>query len=234
MNDDIQAAKIFQAAIKLTDSDARRAYLDRECHKNPSLRQAVEKMLESHQRQIGDTVPEQGELVDRASDSFNQHAETMDRTSGTGGSLNADRPPEDDFGVASRGTKIRYLGDYEILETLGRGGMGVVYRARQVSLNRLVALKMIRSGILADDNELRRFRNEADAVALLDHPGIVPIYEVGSFEGQQYFSMKLIEGGNLIEGLEKFQTNPRSSAQRVAKLADAVAYATCGAFFIAT
>ena len=103
--------------------------------------------------------------------------------------------------------------------------MGVVYEARQVSLNRPVALKMVRAGLLAGDDELRRFRNEAEAVALLDHPGIVPVYEVGEHDSQHYFSMKLVPGGSLVPLLTRYRDDPRAAARLAAEAAEAVAHA---------
>jgi WD40 repeat protein len=121
--------------------------------------------------------------------------------------------------------RVRYFGDYELLEEIARGGMGVIFRARQVSLNREVALKMILAGQLASPAEIQRFRTEAEAAANLDHPHILPIYEVGSHDGQHYFSMKLIDGGNLADHLPELRRRPRLAVSLLARCARAVQFA---------
>ena len=120
------------------------------------------------------------------------------------------------------------FGDYELLEEIARGGMGVVYKARQVSLNRHVAVKMILTGRLASDSEVRRFYSEAEAAGSLDHPNIVSIFEVGKQDGCHFYSMPLVEGVSLTELVESGQWQPgdgKDAGQLIAKLSRAVEHA---------
>ncbi len=133
-------------------------------------------------------------------------------------------------------SQVRHFGDYELIEEIARGAMGVVYRALQISLNRPVTLKMILAGQLATPDSVARFRLEAKAAAKLNHPHIVPIYEVGEHETQHYFTMKLVEGGSLAEKIADFRIQNSDSrlvarerqlriAVLMTKVADALAYA---------
>jgi eukaryotic-like serine/threonine-protein kinase len=133
---------------------------------------------------------------------------------------------EDDetTGPSSAPTEMN-LDDYELLNEIGRGGQGVVYRARQKSLNRTVALKIIGVGRWATEAHLKRFRLEAEAAASLNHPFIVPIHEIRERGGYCYFSMNLIEGGQLDEVVKNGPMPPRRAAELIAKLARTVHYA---------
>ncbi len=121
--------------------------------------------------------------------------------------------------------RIHYLGDYELLAEIAHGGMGVVYKARQLSLNRVVAVKMILAGQLATKADHDRFHSEAQAAALLDHPNIVPIFEIGEQEGQHYFSMGYVDGRSLAARLADGPLPPKAAAELVATVAEAVEYA---------
>ena len=131
------------------------------------------------------------------------------------------------------GTRVRYFGDYELLQEIARGGMGIVFKARQVSLNRVIALKMILAGQLASEADVRRFRSEAEAAGNLDHANIVPIYEVNEHQGQHYFSMKPVEGGSLAGWMaaraksppEPWRERQADSARLMAMVARAVHHA---------
>jgi len=117
------------------------------------------------------------------------------------------------------------MGDYEFLEELGRGGMGVVYKARQVGLNRIVALKMLLRGRFSSTVDQARFRAEAEAIAQLDHPNIVPVYDVGQLEGHVYFSMKFVEGQTLQQLLANGPIDPREAARLLAIVSRAIDFA---------
>src|SRR5436309_1799134 len=143
-----------------------------------------------------------------------------------------DKPSRGDATAAPDGKKatraaelLGELGDYELLEEIGRGGQGVVFRARQKSLNRTVALKVISLGQWASKTHLKRFRLEAEAAARLEHPGIVPIHGVGERDGQCYFSMKFIEGGQLDEVVKQTPMSIRHAVELITKVARTVHYA---------
>ena len=120
---------------------------------------------------------------------------------------------------------VKYFGQYELLSEIARGGMGIVYRARQRNLNRIVALKMILSGAIAAPEDVKRFYTEAEAAASLEHPNIVPIYEIGEYEGQHFFSMALVDGKSLAEPLKGGPLGAKEAAAIMAKVADAIDYA---------
>jgi formylglycine-generating enzyme required for sulfatase activity len=130
-----------------------------------------------------------------------------------------------DRGISSPKEGIRYVGDYELLHEIARGGMGVVFKARQVTLNRSVAVKMILGGQLARPEDVQRFHTEAEAAAQLDHPGIVPIYEVGQHEGQRYFSMGFVDGRSLSKKVADSPLPAREAAEIVRAVAESVQYA---------
>jgi serine/threonine protein kinase len=117
------------------------------------------------------------------------------------------------------------FGEYELLDEIARGGMGVVYKARHRQLNRVVALKMILSGQLASEQDVQRFKQEAAAAAKLDHSGIVPIYDIGEEAGQHFFAMKLVEGGALAERLTDLRRDTRAVIHLLEQVTRAVHYA---------
>jgi TolB-like protein/Tfp pilus assembly protein PilF/predicted Ser/Thr protein kinase len=134
--------------------------------------------------------------------------------------------PEREVNVDPAPTSVLMeFGDYELLEQIGRGGQGVVFRARQKSLNRTVALKVINLGQWASKAHVKRFRREAEAAARLEHPGIVPIHEVGERDGSCYFSMKFVEAGQLDDVVRRAPMSMRQAAELIAKVARTVHYA---------
>jgi serine/threonine protein kinase/WD40 repeat protein len=124
-----------------------------------------------------------------------------------------------------RPATIQEFGDYDVIREIGRGGMGVIYEARQKGLSRRVALKMIRDTRFQTQEDLVRFQSESEAAAALEHPNIVPVYRVGSFDGQPFFTMKMVRGGSLKEALESGPMTPTESARIALAIARGVAFA---------
>jgi WD40 repeat protein/predicted Ser/Thr protein kinase len=127
--------------------------------------------------------------------------------------------------ASAPGVKGRFFANYELLEEIAQGGMGIIYKARDLNLNRTVALKMILWGQHASDADVKRFLSEAEAASNLDHPNIVPIFAVGEHEGRHYFSMRYIEGGNLDEHLVRYAKDLPLTVKLMATTARAIHYA---------
>ena len=125
----------------------------------------------------------------------------------------------------SVGDKVQYIGEYEILEEIARGGMGVVFKARQPKLKRIVALKMILAGRLADTSDVERFLCEAQAAGRLKHPNIVRVHEIGEHDGRHYFTMDFVDGSSLAESIRDESLAPRAAAEITRTVADAAHYA---------
>jgi hypothetical protein len=188
----LDEAAIFNAARRIKESEARHLYVKQACGEDLALQARIEALLR---------------VYDQEATFLAAPAEGV-RLEGSDG-VREEPPP--------LAESLPAIPGYELLAELGRGGMGVVFKARQVALNRIVALKTILSGTFASPTDVRRFRTEA--AASLDHPNIVPIYEVGEHQGNSYFSMKLIDDGNLIGRVAQFTADPRAAARLIATVA---------------
>lgn len=228
-----RANEVFARAIEFTDADKRAAYIERECGDDEELRARVEEMIATIEN-AGSFLQSPAHLLEFPPDG------TSERESGSLGESESgpsdpalektlspspdDTDHEDVVGTAVT-EHVRDFGDYELLTEIARGGMGVVYKARQKKLNRIVALKMILAGQLASDQEVQRFQAEAEAAAGLDHVGIVPVFEVGEYKDRHFFSMGFVEGGSLSSLLKDGPLPPLEAAALTKQIAEAVAYA---------
>jgi tetratricopeptide (TPR) repeat protein/predicted Ser/Thr protein kinase len=199
---------LFIAALQIEDHAARCAYLDQATSSEAGLRQRLEALLEAFEqaRSFLQRPPAAGELVDPDADvPSTRFSPTF-------------HPPEL---PAVEVDPVRIAG-YEVLGRLGKGGMGVVYQAQQTALRRMVALKMILHAGHAGRDERRRFHAEAEAVAQLQHPNIVQVYEVGRHDGMPYFSLEFCAGGSLEKQLDGTPWEPKRAAALVEVLARAM------------
>ena len=230
---------VFLSAVKYHDPAARALVLDRECSTDAELRRRVEALLRAHDQSdsrldrpiVGVDVDEIVSIAEREEDGLGiagavSPIGASDRSDPTVG-LQPDADLSVAAGARSGGNNpvVPSIEGYEILEELGRGGMGVVYKARQVLLNRPCALKMILGGALAGPNAFVRFLAEAQAIARLHHPHIVQIHHIGEAEGLPFFELEYVEGGGLDKTLDGTPWDARRAAGLVETLAGAVAEA---------
>jgi len=216
-----RANEIFASVLELP-APQRQVYLEQACAGEDELRRQVEALLAAHAQAgsfldrpaPGAASPPALALAQRAEplDPAAQPENTADMTT---------MAPEEGSADPLLGI-VRYVGDYELLAVLGRGGMGVVYKARQASLKRLVALKMILSGDHAGEADLSRFKTEAEALARLQHPNIVQVHEIGKHEGMPFFSLEFCPGGSLDKQLNGTPWQPGEAARLVQTLAQAM------------
>jgi serine/threonine protein kinase/WD40 repeat protein len=198
------------------DAEYRGQPLDREAWlaRHASVADSLKDFLANHDR-MKNAVPSALEDVTLPPNSHTHNDATL--------------PPDKGATWESRssavGDRLRYFGDYELVEEIARGGMGVVYKALQINLNRIVALKMILAGQLASEQDVQRFRTEAESAANLDHPRIVPIYEVGQHAGQHYFSMGFVDGKSLAQKIVDGPMVPRDAAEMMVKICEGIAFA---------
>lgn len=168
--------------------------IDREALAKDFPKFAAEVAQFLNDRQLLERVASEFDDVEPSQVAIAAYEKTMSSSSGS-----------DDF---TAGDTIRYIGEYEILEEIARGGMGVVFKARQQKLKRIVALKMILAGRLADTSDVERFQREARAAGKLKHPCIVPVHEIGEHEGRHYFTMDFVEGRSLAEAIRRTWLQP--------------------------
>ncbi len=196
---------IFEGAIARSEGSERKQYLKEQCGNDLKLLRRVERLLENHRITGFFLDPVRHPL--EQTDLFNEE------------SKHVALPPQ-----IHPPAKVRYVGDYELIDEIARGGMGVVFRARQMSLNRIVAIKLLIASTSFSKDAKSRFVAEAESAAMLDHPNILPVYEIGEHGAVPYYSMKLVEGGSLANQLPYFQRNRRSAVELIAKVSRAVHY----------